>query len=152
MKKLVLFLALILTVGLAMGQTSDLKPGKKGVSVETPASFTPIIDDTTDIVYINYDMSEREEVYYYTLGARLWATKVSATVETQTMTILEQYSLDGRIYADLDTLTFTGTVADTTFHFLENSTKVGYPFLRLKIVGDDSISTQLNVATGRFIK
>ena len=152
MKKLLFILAFVLAAGLAFGQTASLEPGATGISVQTARSFTPILNDSSDVVNIDYDMSKREEVYYYTLLARLWATSKTASTTSPTLNIYEQYSMDGINYSNLDTITFAATQADTTFYFLENSTKVGYPFLRMKIVGVDSVSTQLNVGIGRFIK
>jgi len=152
MKKLLLSLIFVLAIALSYGQSVTLEPGSKGLSVETAKSFTPIISDTTDIVYVVYDMTERADIFYYTLGARLWATSKTAVTTTPEIIVHEQYSYDGIIYVNLDTITYYGASADTTFHFVENGTRVGYPYLRLKITGDDSISTQLNIATGRFIK
>lgn len=154
MKKIVITLfSLILLSGVVFGQTTTLKAGEKILSAETPKNFVPVMEDSADAVYINYDMTEKENVYFYSLGARLWYTTVSALTTSPTVVANSQYSLDGRIYVDLDTVTYYGASSDTTFHFVENSTRVGYPYLRLKlVVSDDSLSTQLNKATGRFIK
>lgn len=69
---------------------------------------------------------------------------------TPAHTIVLAGSMDNSFYVDIDTVSWGGTSSDTTFHFTDISTGVGWPYMRVKVTGSSTSKSQITELRGRF--
>jgi hypothetical protein len=150
MKKILVLFAVILAAVVSLSAQSNVRVGNNDNFVTINKSV--VLDEGAEATSLVFDMSEKGSWYYYAITAKLNSAILSAVDSVPVLKTKLQYSYDGVAYTDLDSASFLGTQADTSILFLQSSSTVIYPFMKLEFtMEDDSLSVWVKDIYGHFI-
>jgi len=109
------------------------------------------VSATGDQVNYVFDLSKKTSIQLYVISVTIDTVSIPAVTTSPYVTLYLKQSMDGSTYADIDTATFYGTAADTTFIWQDISTGVYYPYIKVELNGLDSIIIQNSNIIGNFL-
>lgn len=149
MKKLfVLFVLLVSFVAIHAQTTSKvLKQDQRIYTFSAAGSVAASGDQVSKV----FDLSEKTSIQYYQVNVSLDTVLIPAETTSPHVTVYLKKSMDGSTYSNIDTATFYGSAADTSFVFQDISTGLYYPYLKIELNGADSIEISYGDVIGNFL-
>jgi len=147
MKKLFLGICIsFLALTLAFSQTVEIKPKQ----YQTVIDRNDLIGGSDSIANYVFDMTNIGQTYYYAIPVKFNGASTTATATSDSINIFLQAGNDNESWSNIDTVSYFCS-ADTTFQFVENSTAVGYSYLRVHVDGADSAYARMDRLIVRFV-
>lgn len=141
---------LILFAGVMLSAQTSKKVLKADQRIHT---FTPsgqVAEDGENVTKV-FDLTEKTAIQYYQVKMTLDTVSIPAVTTSPYVTVYLKESMDGATYSNLDTATFYGTAADTSFIFEDITTGLYYPYLAVEVNGADSIVIEVSDVIGNFL-
>ena len=145
MKRLLIILGVLLALTLGV-QAQDVTVSKNATNFNVTLTAADTVSDNSTTISKVIGLRAKGAVQLYSIQLSL--TKVSGT---PTAAWVLAGSMDGTYYADIDTVNWAGSAADTTIIWTDISTGVAWPYMRVKGTEGGTAKTLVAKLIGRFI-
>jgi len=140
MKKLLVVMTLLTVFAVASFSQSSTKMNKPYKNVEQNYA----LNEASDSYSFIFDITELDDAIFYSQFIKFSEASVSAVTSVPKLTVYQSYSYDNNTYINLDTSYFYATTTDSLVVIESTSVATGYPYLKLSLSGNDSISTTID--------
>lgn len=145
MKKLMIVFSLIFAVAAIQAQDVSFSLSENGTNIY----YAGVAGDTilnTDTWTYSVDLASKPAVQLYSLQM-----KMDSLDGTPEHTINTYGTFDGTTLVVLDTVSWKGTSADTTFQIYDASTGVLYRKFYIRVTGSSTSKSKVNYIWGKFV-
>jgi hypothetical protein len=119
--------------------------GKQGTNVYYAGGTADTVTNTDTWTY-SLDLSAKQDLQLYNIHMKL-----DSVSGTPAHTVILSGTFDGTTDVDIDTVSWAGSSADTTFLFTDVSTGVLYKKLYITVTGASSSKSSVNFIWGKLV-
>lgn len=146
MKKILFLIGIIALFAIGVQAQDNVSVSARGSNIDFKLDAGDTLSNNSTTLSKVIDLRSKQEIQLYSLQVTL-----DSISGTPTESIILAGSLDGTNYTGIDTVSWTGTDADTTFFFTDITTGVAWPFLRVQSTESGTAKAQLTELTGRVL-